>query len=105
MVRASTRQVVLAGLFVALGLIMPFLTAQVPALGARFLPMHLPVLLAGLVIGGPLGLLVGLVTPLLRSVLFGMPPMFPTAVAMAFELAHSLFIGLVYKKTGWPTLP
>ncbi|MDI9464411.1 MAG: ECF transporter S component, partial [Bacillota bacterium] len=87
MARESTRNLVLAAFFVALGLLMPFFTAQVPALGARFLPMHLPVLLGGFILGGPLALVVGLITPLLRSFLFGMPPMFPTAVAMAFELA------------------
>jgi hypothetical protein len=101
MARESTRNLVLAAFFVALGLLMPFFTAQVPALGARFLPMHLPVLLGGFILGGPLALVVGLITPLLRSFLFGMPPMFPTAVAMAFELAaYGLFIGLVYRKTG-----
>jgi hypothetical protein len=43
---------------------------------------------------------VGLITPVLRSLLFGMPPMFPTAVAMAFELAaYGLLTGEVYKRT------
>lgn len=100
MVKERTKQLVLAGFFMALGLLLPFLTAQVPALGARFLPMHIPVLLCGFVLGGPLGLLVGLTTPLLRSLLFGMPPMFPTAAAMAFELAaYGLIAGWVYART------
>ena len=39
-----------------------------------------------------------MVAPLLRSLLFGMPPLFPTATAMAFELAaYGLLSGLVYK--------
>lgn len=83
----STRDLVLAAFFLALGLLMPFLTAQIPSLGARLLPMHIPVLICGFVLGGPMGLIVGFITPLLRSLLIGMPPMFPTAVAMAFELA------------------
>lgn len=100
MARESTRNLVLAAFFVALGLLMPFFTAQVPALGARFLPMHLPVLLGGFILGGPLALVVGLITPLLRSFLFGMPPMFPTAVAMAFELAaYGLLTGVLYQRT------
>jgi riboflavin transporter FmnP len=96
----STRDLVLAAFFLALGLLMPFLTAQIPSLGARLLPMHIPVLICGFVLGGPMGLIVGFITPLLRSLLIGMPPMFPTAVAMAFELAaYGLLAGMLYKKT------
>ena len=78
----KTRQLTLAALFLALGLLMPFLTAQIPTVGSRLLPMHIPVLLAGFVLGGPYGAMIGFVTPLLRSALFGMPPMFPTATCM-----------------------
>lgn len=84
---SSTRQLVLAGLFIALGLVMPFLTAQVPAVGSKLLPMHIPVLISGFVLGWPYALLVGFLTPLLRSVIFTMPRLYPTAVSMAFELA------------------
>ncbi len=59
MARESTRHLVLAAFFLALGLLMPFLTAQIPALGARLLPMHIPVLLCGFILGGPTGLVVG----------------------------------------------
>jgi thiamine transporter ThiT len=83
----STRKLALAGLFIALGLVLPFFTGQIPSLGSKLLPMHFPVLLAGFVCGWPYGLVVGFITPLLRSVLFGTPPMYPTAVAMTFELA------------------
>ncbi len=98
MKKITTKKIVFAGLFIALGLVMPLLTGQIPSIGSRLLPMHIPVLLAGFVCGGPLGLVVGFIVPLLRSVLFGMPPMFPTAVAMAFELAvYGLATGLLYK--------
>ncbi len=98
MKKISTKDLVFAGLFIALGLVLPFLTGQIPSLGSRLLPMHIPVLLAGFVCGGPLGLAVGFIVPLLRSVLFGMPPLFPTAVAMAFELAvYGFATGLIYK--------
>ena len=94
----STKRLVLAGLFLGLGLLMPFLTGQIPSVGSRLLPMHIPVLLAGFVLGGPLGLVVGLVTPLLRSVLFGMPPAFPTATVMSFELgAYGYLAGVLYR--------
>jgi len=96
--RINVKKLVLAAMFVALGLVLPFLTMQIPSVGSMLLPMHLPVLLCGFVCGGPLGLLVGAVTPLLRSVLFGMPPLFPTAIAMAFELAaYGLLTGLFHR--------
>ena len=98
MKKQSTQKLVFAALFLALGLVLPFLTAQIPQVGSMLLPMHLPVLLCGFVCGWPYGLLVGAVTPLLRSMLFSMPPLYPTAVAMAFELAaYGLLAGLFYK--------
>lgn len=96
--RMSTKSLVLSGLFIALGLYMPFLTAQVPSIGNKLLPMHIPVLISGFVLGWPYGLIIGFITPLLRSLLFGMPPMIPTAVAMSFELAaYGAMTGLLYR--------
>ena len=41
----------------------------------------------------------GFAAPLLRSFTLGMPPPFPTAVAMAFELAaYGVITGICYKK-------
>lgn len=95
----TTRNLVYASMFLALGLVLPFFTGQIPAIGSRLLPMHFPVLICGFVCGGPTGLLVGFVTPILRSLLFGMPPLFPTALAMAFELAaYGFFAGWLYQK-------
>jgi thiamine transporter ThiT len=79
-------------MFVALGLILPFFTGQIPKVGSMMLPMHIPVLLCGLICGWKYGLMAGAVLPLLRSALFGMPPLFPTAAAMAFELAAYGFL-------------
>lgn len=94
----STKRLVLAALFLALGLLMPFLTGQIPTVGSRLLPMHIPVLLSGFALGGPLGLVVGFLTPLLRSVLFGMPPLFPIAFVMSFELAaYGYLAGVLYR--------
>lgn len=92
------KEVVLASMFIALGIVLPFLTGSNPELGGIFLLMHIPVLIAGLVLGGKYGLIVGLITPILRSVLIGMPPLFPIALAMMFELgAYGLLIGLSYR--------
>ena len=95
--REKTYKLVLSALFLALCLVLPILTGGIPAIGNMLLPMHIPVLLCGRICGWQYGLVVGFVAPLLRSVLFGMPPMYPVAIAMAFELAaYGLIIGLVY---------
>ena len=87
MTSLQTRKLTYAALFLALALVLPFLTGQIPEIGKMLSPMHIPVLLCGFLCGWPWGLAVGFIAPLLRSVLFGVPVMFPGAVAMAFELA------------------
>jgi|SRR5690554_197035 len=92
------KKLVLTGLFIAIGFVLPFATAQIPQIGQMLLPMHIPVLICGFVCGWRYGLIAGLILPLFRSVTLGMPPMFPIAVAMSFELAaYGLFAGLFYK--------
>lgn len=87
-----------AAMFLALAYILPFLTGQIPRVGAMLCPMHIPVLLCGFICGGPWGLVVGFFAPLLRSVILGMPQMMPTAVCMAFELAtYGAIAGYLYK--------
>ncbi len=88
----------LAALFLALGILLPFLTANNMQLGNAMSLMHIPVLLCGFVCGLPYGLLIGFITPLLRSLIVGMPPMIPVALIMAFELAaYGAFAALLYK--------
>lgn len=95
----KTRKIVLSGLFLALGLLLPFVTGQVPEIGNMLLPMHIPVLICGYVCGWHWGLVIGFITPLLRSVMFGMPMMVPKAICMAFELmAYGMMSGLVYQR-------
>ena len=95
----DTRKLTLSAMFMALAFVMPFLTVQIPQIGSMLCPMHIPVLLCGFFCGAPWGLLVGLVTPLLRSAILGMPQMFPMATAMAFELAAYGFVaGWLHQK-------
>jgi len=81
------RRMTYAALYLAIAMVLPFITGQIPEIGAALSPMHIPALLCGFMCGWPWGMAVGFIAPLLRSVLFGMPVMFPTGVAMAFELA------------------
>lgn len=92
----NIRKLVWSAVFLALGLVLPFLTGQIPEIGSKLLPMHLPVLLCGFVCGWKYGLLVGFITPLFRTMLFGMPPLM-TAIGMAFELAtYGAVTGILY---------
>ena len=84
-------------MFLALAFVMPFLTGQIPEIGSMLCPLHIPVLLCGFICGWPWGLLVGFLAPLFRSFILGMPPLFPTAVCMAFELAtYGAVTGLMH---------
>lgn len=93
------RKLTYAGVFLALAMVLPFLTGQIPEIGGALSPMHIPAFLCGFACGWPWGLAVGFVAPLLRFALFGMPPLMPTGLAMAFELAaYGALSGLLYKR-------
>lgn len=95
----NTKKLVLSGLFLAIGLVLPFLTDQIPEIGNMISPMHFPVLLCGFICGAPYGALVGLILPPVRFLLFQMPPLYPVGLAMAFEMAaYGLVSGLVYSR-------
>ena len=92
------RKLTLASMFLAMAFVLPFLTGQIPQVGAMLCPMHIPVLLCGFFCGAPWGMAVGFIAPLLRSFILTMPPMYPTALCMAFELAvYGLAAGLLYR--------
>ena len=91
----------LAAMFLAVGQILPFITGQIPQIGRMLSPMHFPILLCGFFCGWRYGAVIGFICPLLRSVLFGMPVMFPSAVGMAFELmTYGFLTGLLSEKIG-----
>lgn len=87
--RSTTRDLVLAALFLALAFVLPMITGHVPQIGNMLCPMHFPVLLAGFVLGGPWGLALGFAAPLLRSVLFGMPPCTPLPSPWPLSWPHT----------------
>jgi thiamine transporter ThiT len=104
--KKNTKKLVYSALCLALCLVLPFLIGQIPQIGQMLSPMHIPVFLCGFLCGWPWGLAVGFIAPLLRSVLFHMPAMYPGAISMAFELAtYGAVSGLLYhllpKKNGY----
>lgn len=95
------RKMTICAICLALGLILPFFTGSIPQIGS----MLLPVMLCGLLCGWKYGLLCGLIVPILRSALFGMPVLYPMALAMAFELAaYGAICGLIYGASRWKCL-
>ncbi|MDL2293090.1 ECF transporter S component [Ruminococcaceae bacterium OttesenSCG-928-D13] len=96
--RSLIRNLTASAVCLALCLLLPFLTGQIPTFGSMLAPMHLPILLCGFICGWQYGLAVGFAAPLLRSLLFAMPPMVPTALIMAFELAaYGVATALLYR--------
>ena len=90
-------KLVYAAMCLALALVLPFLTGQIPQIGSALCPMHLPVLLAGYLCGPWWGAAVGACAPLLRHLWLGMPPLV-TALGMTFELGtYGLVVGLIYR--------
>ena len=99
MSRSHIRHLAYSGICLSLCLVLPFLTGQIPQIGSALCPMHLPVLLAGYLCGPWWAASVGAIAPLLRYALFGMPPIFPTGLAMCFELlTYGLISGLLYQR-------
>lgn len=95
--KETTKKITLSAMFIAIGMLLPFLTGQIPQIGSMLLPMHIPVFLCGLICGWQYGASVGIILPLLRSAILGAPVFFPMAVAMALELmTYGLVSGLLY---------
>ncbi|MCL2820212.1 MAG: ECF transporter S component [Oscillospiraceae bacterium] len=86
-----------AAICLTLCMILPLFTGQIPYVGMALAPMHIPVLLCGFITGPAYAMIVGLIAPLLRMMIFGMPMPF-MAITMSFELAtYGLVAGLLYK--------
>ena len=102
MKKNELKNLVIAAMLLAVGLVLPFLTGQIQQIGNMLLPMHFPVILCGLICGWKYGLGGGFILPLLRSAIFGMPVMYPNAIAMAFELAaYGFFVGFLFSHAKW----
>lgn len=95
----QVRNLGLAAMFLAMGIILPLFTGQVPQIGNMLLPMHIPVFICSYICNWKYGTFVGATLPLLRSIIFGVPIIYPNAIAMMVELAvYGLVSGLLYGK-------
>ncbi|MEW9095568.1 MAG: ECF transporter S component [Clostridiaceae bacterium] len=94
----NTKSLVKGSVFLAIGIIIPYIFHTTGLPGTIFLPMHIPVLLCGFILGKKYGLVIGFITPYLNFLVSGMPPLYPTAIAMSFELATYGFLsGYLFK--------
>lgn len=92
------KNTVFSAMFLALCMVLPLLTFGSTQIGNMISPMHIPVLICGFVCGWQYGAIVGFTAPLLRYMIFHMPPVYPIGVAMAFELAaYGILCGVLYK--------
>jgi len=96
----STRRLCTAALLVAVGLILPQIFHMVggKAVGSVFSPMHLPVLVSGLLLGPALGAAVGFLTPLLSALATGMPPMAILPFMLCELTAYGAVSGVLARK-------
>lgn len=103
--RNHVRNLVIAGLLLAIGLIIPYIFHSSGIAGTIFLPMHIPVLIGGFLLPPQFALLLGILTPLINSLITGMPNLFPIGIIMAFELGtYGLLASLLYIKLKFPTV-
>ncbi len=104
MEKSNMKKWIYSALFLSIGMILPFLTSQIKEFGDTLLPMHLPIFLCGLICGAECGMVTGFLLPILRAMLFGMPPLYPNAIWMALELAtYGFVIGILYKRRKNPS--
>ena len=99
MKKKTVLSITYSAMCIALAMVLPLITGNVPRIGNMLCPMHIPVLLCGFLCGPSWGFAVGAASPLLRSLIFSAPPFFPIAVAMAFELAaYGAVSGVLYRR-------
>ena len=101
---SNVKKLVFASACAALCLVLPMAFHAIPNAGQVILPMHIPVLLCGLVCGWPYGGICGLIGPLLSSVITGMPPAAMLPSMMVECCAYGFTSGLLmkYVRTGKP---
>ena len=92
---SKTRRLVLTALFIAIGVVLPQAFHAIPNAGSIFLPMHIPVLIAGFAVGPLFGAICGILTPILSHLIFGMPPAMMLAQMICELAVYGFMTGLL----------
>ena len=93
----SVKNMTLTAVCVALCVVLPIAFHSIPDAGSVFLPMHIPVLICGMICGWPYGLICGLMGPLLSSGLTGMPPVAILPAMMVECATYGMVSGIMLK--------
>ncbi len=94
------RRLTMCAACIALCVVLPMAFHAIPNAGQVMLPMHIPVLLCGMLCGAPLGAVCGLLGPFLSHTITGMP-LAPALPAMMAECAsYGLIVALMLGKVG-----
>lgn len=98
----TTKNSTLGAMFMALGILLPIVFHAV-GMGSIFLPMFWPVAMSAFYLPFAYAVAVGLLTPVLSTLLTGMPPISPPILyLMIFELGFLAGItNIAYRHTRW----
>ena len=96
------KKLVFTAVCVALCLVLPMAFHAIPNAGQVMLPMHIPVLLCGMICGWPFGAVCGLLGPFLSSVITAMPPaaMLPSMMVECAVYGFASGLLMKYVRTG-----
>jgi len=94
----NVRSYVLTAAFVSLAVLVPWVFHQFHLAGPTFLPMHIFVLMAGLLFGWRAGLAVGLLTPLSSYAVSQMPVLTILPQVLIELSAYGLIAGILREK-------
>ena len=98
----NLKRTIVTSMLIALCVVLPMAFHSIPRAGSIILPMHIPVLLAGLICGWKFGLVAGLAGPLLSSYMTSMPPMGIVPIMMlelgVYGLISGVMIQIVFTK-------
>ncbi|MBQ7595802.1 MAG: ECF transporter S component [Clostridia bacterium] len=96
--KTSTYKITLGAAMLALSVVLPqiFHLTGIPQVGEVFLPMHIPVLLAGFLTGPWIGAFIGAAAPIISHFITNMPPSARLPFMIGELVAYGLVSGLLY---------
>ncbi len=96
----QTLKLCTGALLLAAGILLPQVFHMIggQAMGGILLPMHLPVFIAGLLLGPFYGCAIGIITPIISFFVTGMPPAGKLPFMLIELLTYGLAAGLLRKK-------
>lgn len=105
---SPVKKSIITAVCIALCVVLPQAFHAIPNAGSIYCPMHIPVLLCGLICGWQYGLLCGIAGPLMSALITGMPPaaVLPGMLVecAAYGALTGLMMQLVHTKKVYPDL-